>query len=274
MTYYTHSGKYDVSGVFAGLTAGILAATIVAFAYDYAILTITMEKLRILVPMGYGALVGSASGLAMCWAKVRNKLVAGTVGLVTSAVALYVSWAIWLVRLVQPSIWIFNPIHILLQPKTLWHLVLKVNSVGTWGYDVGKLEHGTFLWFVWVGEAALILGFGSFIASAFVSWRPFCEQCEAWCRDHQKFYIAPLLPAKDLKTKLENEDLQTVMAMERGDKKKPHFRLDLRSCGVCHNLNTLSLVQVFPRDTKTVVNKLALSTEQAAAIRSLGLNRS
>src|SRR5438874_13543117 len=51
------------------------------------------------------------------------------------------------------------------------------------------------------------------------------------------------------------------------------YRIDLHTCGNCHSLNTLSLIRSFPRDIKTVVNKLMVTPEQASAIRNLAVSQ-
>jgi hypothetical protein len=59
-----------------------------------------------------------------------------------------------------------------------------------------------------------------------------------------------------------------------GDPKQPHYRVDLHTCANCHSLNTLSLIQSFPKNHKTILNKLMIAPDQAAAIRNLALARS
>src|SRR5438132_9127983 len=81
------------------------------------------------------------------------------------------------------------------------------------------------------------------------------------------FPYTTLFRADQFKTRLEAEDLASLQTLAPGDPKKPHFRVDLHSCADCHTLNTLSLVQNFQRDRKTLVDKLVLSAEQAGAIR-------
>ena len=272
-SYYKHSGKVAPQGLILGPLLGAAVSLPASFLYDYGILTITEAKLRGICTLAFGALIGAAAGVGMCWGKVRNKLVAATTGLAASLFGLYLSWAIWLLHLVKPSFWLFNPLRAVLHPRGLWHAVLAVNAVGTWSYEGGTPEHGTFLWLVWACEALLVLGFGVLTAMALVQRRPFCEQCGQWCADRRKLYFAPSLPAGQFKTLLESQGTSGLEKLTVGDKKKAHYRIDLHSCGVCHSLNTLSLVQNFPRDRKTVADKLLVTPEQANAIRHLEMNR-
>ena len=271
--YYKHSGKVAPQGLILGLFLGAAVSLPASFLYDYGIFTITEARLRGICTLAFGALIGAASGVGMCWDKVRNKLVAATTGLAASFFGLYLSWAIWILHLVKPSFWLFNPLRAMLHPRGLWHAVLAVNAVGTWSYEGRTPEHGTFLWFVWACEALLVLGFGVLTATALVQRRPFCEQCGQWCADRRKLYFAPSLPAGQFQTLLESQGTSGLEKLTVGDKKKAHYRIDLHSCGVCHSLNTLSLVQNFPRDRKTVADKLLVTPEQANAIRHLEMSR-
>lgn len=272
-SYYRHSGKIEPQGLILGLLLGAAVSLPASFLYDYGIFTIPEAKLRGICTIAFGALIGAASGAGMCWGKLRNKLVAGTIALAASFFGLYVSWAIWILHVIKPSFWLFNPVPAMLHPRGLWHAMLVVNAMGTWSYEGGKPEHGTFLWLVWACEALLVLGFSTLAAMALVQRRPFCEQCGQWCAERRKLYFAPSLPAGQFKTLLESQVTSGLEKLTVGDKKKAHYRIDLHSCGVCHSLNTLSLVQNFPRDRKTVVDKLLVTPEQASAIHHLEMNQ-
>jgi hypothetical protein len=272
-SYYKHSGKFAPQGLICGLLVGAAASLPAAFLYDYGIFTIPSAKLRGVCTLVFGALIGAASGAAMCWGKVRSKLVAGAVGFAASFFGLYVSWVAWMLHLINPSFWLLNPVRAAMHPRGLWQAMLAVNTVGTWSYRGGTPEHGTVLWIIWIAEALLVLTAGLFAALALVQRRPFCERCEQWCTERASLYFAPSLPASQFKEQLESQSITNFEKLTAGDKKKAHYRIDLHSCGVCHSLNTLSLLQNFPRDHKMVMNKLLITPEQASVIRNLEMNR-
>ena len=256
--YYKHSGKFSPLGVVLGLLAGTVVSVPLAFAYNYGIFSIPEARLRVLCTLAYGALVGAASGVAMCWGKVRSKAVAGLISFGASLFALYLSWAVWILHLVYPSFWVFNPLRAALHPRRMWKFILAVSSKGTWSFNSGPPTSGFSLWVVWGSEAVLLLGFGVLAAVALVKRRAFCERCEQWCSQSQKLYFAPVLSADQFKARLEAEDLASLQTLAPGDPKKPHFRVDLHSCADCHTLNTLSLVQNFARDRdETILMGLA-----------------
>jgi hypothetical protein len=271
---YSPSGKYSAPGLVAGLVVGSLASVVLAFAYAYGIFSITSPRARFLLPLFFGVAIGAAAGQVMCWAKVRNGAVAAWVGLATSVVGLYVSWAIWIEYIQGDSPWIFNPLPAIVHPGALWHAILTVNAEGAWSYEHGQPVHGIWLWIIWFLEAATVLGFGAAFATVMIERLPFCEQCNLWCSERAKVCIAPVVTADQLLKQLEAEDLSALAKLPPGNKKKkPFFRLDLNSCGNCHNVNTLTVVQVSRKNSTAILNKVILSPEQASVIRSLALNR-
>ena len=271
--YYKHSGKFKLEGLLFGLLAGAILSIPAAFLYNYGIVSIPEAKLRGICTLAFGALIGTGAGIAMCWGKVRNGLLAGVVGIATSFFGLYLSWIAWILHWLYPSHWLFNLSRPAMHPEGLWRLMLEVNKVGTWGLHRGKAEHGTILWVIWIGEAALVLLASTMSAVYWVRRRPFCEHCEQWCTEPRKLFYAPTMPAAEIKAQLESQDVKILEKLTAGNKKQAHYRIDLETCGICHSLNTLSFVQVFPRDHKTVVNKLMLSQDQAGVIRNLELTQ-
>ncbi len=270
--YYKHSGKILPQGIILGLLGGIVASVPLAFAYDYGIVSIPEAKLRIVCVFFYALLVGAATGMAMCWGKVRSKAVAGVVGLCTSLFALYLSWVVWIGHLALRR-WGFDPTPGLVHPRAMWKAAVYVNSKGTWGLSHAPTS-GFALWAVWGSEAAILLVLGVAFAVALVKRRPFCERCEQWCSKSQKLYFAPVIPPDQFKSRLEAGDLAFLGTMAPGDRKKAHYRLDLYTCTDCHALNTLSFEPNFRGGPITVMDKLILSGEQASAIRNLALSHS
>ena len=269
--YYKHSGKFSPHGPIMGLFGGIAVSVPAAFLYNFAIFSVPGAKARFLCTIVFGLLLGGVCGAMMCLGKVRSKLVAGIVAFASSLAGLYVSWLAWILHLMYPSHWVLNIIPAALRPLQFWKAVLAVNLSGTWGFAGGTPVHGAALWLVWAGEALLVLGFGVLGAVALVQKRPFCERCEQWCTK-SKLYFAPALPCEDFKIQLESGDVSELEKLPSGNKKQAHYRIDLHTCGVCQQLNTVSLEQSFPRP-KVVVNKLILTPEQASVIRNIEMNQ-
>jgi serine acetyltransferase len=47
----------------------------------------------------------------------------------------------------------------------------------------------------------------------------------------------------------------------------------VHSCSVCHQVNTLSVQQIFPSNNRTLVNKLLLTAEQASVLRNIEMSQ-
>lgn len=269
---YRHSNKFTPQGLLAGIVAGVAAAIPLGFLYVYGIWSIPEAKLRGLCPVGYGAAIGAACGLALVRGKVRNAKWAGIASGAACLFALYFSWAVWILHLMFPSYWILNPTWLVFQPQKMWKIILSVNAQGTWAMTGSQPMTGTGLWLVWACEAALLIGFGVLVGVALVKRQPFCENCQSWCSERMRLYFAPVMAPMEIKKRVEAVDAGWLGKLARGNKKLAFYALDLHTCGNCHALNTLSLVQNLPRDKKTLVDKLLLSAEQATAVRSLHMN--
>jgi hypothetical protein len=273
--YYKHSGRFTPQGPILGLLMGVAVSVPAAFLYDYGIVAIPEAKLRGICTLVFGGLIGALAGLGMCWGKVRNGAVAATVGFVSSALGLYLSWDAWVLHLVHPDRWLFNLTRPATHPHRLWQAMLAINQVGTWSFGSGsKPDHGVFLWLVWGAEALLVVGIGTLAALALVQIRPFCERCDQWCKQKSQLYFAPNFPGTQLKSQLESQDIAGLENLTAGDKKQPHFRIDLHTCGNCHSLNTVTLHQNLPKNSRTLMNKLLVTPDQAAIIRNLALAHS
>lgn len=268
-TYYKHSGRAPAVGIAVGFLAGVLISIPASYLYNYGIIEITTDKLRFVCTLGFGALIGAAAGLGLFWGKVRNNSVAALVGAAASFAGLYISWAVWLIDIFERGHWISNPIRPLMHPRAVWRAILLINTTGTWAMEHEKPTAGTMLWLVWLAEALLIVGFGTLVAVALIKRQPFCEKCESWCSKIEKIYFAPTILPADLKTKLDNRQFECLPALGEGTPKKANYRVDLHSCSSCGTLNTLSLVKNFPRDQKTLIDKLLLSPSEVETVRRL-----
>lgn len=270
--YYEHSGKFAPQGPILGLLGGIIISVPAALLYDYGLFTVPYLKLRFLCPIVFGMVLGGVCGGMMCLGKVRNGALAAAVAFAASTFGLYVSWVAWLAGVLHfayPSYRFPGALH----PLLLWRAVVAMNLHGTWSFAGDSPTRGGTLWLAWAAEALLIVGFGVMAGVALVKKRPFCERCGQWCKRQHKLYFAPSLPPADLKAQLESGEISRLDKLAPGNKKQAHYRIDVHACSVCQQLNTLTLEQIFPRNNRTLMNKLLLTAEQASTLRSMELNQ-
>lgn len=261
---YTHSGRVPPLGMVLGLGFGLVAALPISYLYDYGIIHVPSLKLRACFTVFFGILIGVAAGWGMVLGKVRNTRVAAATGTIASVVALYVSWAAWLILVFEePYSWIPR---LLPRPVAVWRLVRLVNVDGTWGTS-GSATKGIELWIIWGLEAVTVVGFGWLAAAQVMKNRPYCENCDHWCKKAGQLLIKPTMQPADLMTSLNEGGLGFLAKATPATSKEPRYSLTWHSCTSCGALNTLSVRLVQPKNSKEVASHLVLSAAEVDLLR-------
>lgn len=280
--YYRHSGRFTPFGVLVGLLMGIAGSLPLAWFYSYGIIQMPYIKLRALSTVSFGLAAGACAGLGLVWGRVRNNRIAALTGLVTSTVALYMSWVFWILQLSIVGRYTIQDFDLLLQPMTVWQVMQRVRGIGTWGTSGTESTHGTELTVIWCIEALTVVGFGIFAAVGVVRKRPFCDNCDSWCNRAEKLVFFPSVFGPDLKQRLEAKDFSFVEKLVPTSEKFAHIRFDLFSCSTCNMLNTLSAKQVLVQPAKSrwsqakaerkeLLTFLMITPEEAARIRRVAM---
>jgi len=281
--YYQHSGRYTFGGLIVGLVSGTISALVLAYAYARGSILIPEVHLAAFATLFFGGLVGLATGWGLVRGKVRNQRVALVVTALVSTFALYSSWAMWIAAVGKR--WANKDISwaILAQhPVAVWTLMKWINHYGTWSLDnsgsATSATKGLELWFIWAGEALLIVGVATAAGFAVVRQRPFCEACNRWCRDGARVLLAPPPDAQQLKLQVESNDLRPLEALGPGSKTDDHLIVALHSCDQCNQFHTLTLTQMsmhrkkfgHPRvSSKTIIRQLVVGPGEAQTLRQL-----
>lgn len=213
------------------------------------------------------------------WGNVRNRNVTAAIAAVPAALALYISWSLWIAAIFERGAgkhirWARLAQH----PSAVWSLMKWINQYGTWGLNSGEATKGWALWGIWALEGALVIGLGIGAAIAVVQYRPFCEACNRWCRRGARMFLAPPPDAQQLKLQLESNDLRPLQALGPGAKGGDHLVVNLHSCDQCRQFHTLSLTHVTIRrkkfghpqiSSKTIVRQLVVGPGEAQTLRQL-----
>lgn len=277
---YQHSGRFTLSGILLGLAVGTAGGSVLAYAYGAGLILIPEVHLAAFATIAFGGLVGAATGFGLVRGHVRNKQIALGVGAVTSVLALYLSWAVWIsavyLRFAGEKI---NWTKLAQHPTAVWELMQWINQSGTWTMDNGKAAtKGWELWTIWGLEAALVIGLGMFFAFGMVRKHPFCETCGQWCRRTLRFFLAPVQDVHQLKLRLESNDLQSLAGLGPGPKIGDRITVDLESCNTCGHFHTLDVVQTLTQRRKygrpqvtsqTIVHQMLLGPSEAQLLREL-----
>jgi hypothetical protein len=280
--YYKHSGRFTPFGALAGLIGGAAASVPLAWLYSYGIIEIPYIKLRAFSTIFFGLAAGVCAGFAMVWGKLRSRPMAALIGLATSCFALYVSWGFWLHQVFALGHYNLDTFAVLRNPVGMWNIIERVGEVGTWGSTADSMTKGTELTVIWSAEALAIMVVGTFGAVAVVTRKPFCENCDAWCKRSEKLVFFPSIFGADLKQRLEAKDFSFIDKLVPTSEKFAHLTFELHSCATCNMLNTLSVTQVLVQpaksrwsqakvDRKQLLNMLLISPEESALLRRVAM---
>jgi hypothetical protein len=277
--YYKPSGKFTLSGIALGFAGGLINGLVLAFFYSYIISYIPFVYLNFLCTIGYSVLLGFIIGSLMRWGKVRNRWVGVLVAIIVAAVSLYFSWAIWVSVLLGKANINVSALELAQQPGLLWDTISRINEVGAWKIR-GLTVSGGFLWFIWIVEAAIILGGTTIAAVGVLSTTPFCESCQSWCHLTKDLMLLGDADSDELKRRMEAKDFDYLKSL--GPKKEGQqdwIRVDIYDCTKCGLTNTLSLLREqltvdkkgkHGKKSVGVMDNLLLSKSDVDRLRQLG----
>ena len=280
--YYKHSGRFTPFGVLVGVFIGIAGALPLAWLYSYGIIEMPYLKLRAFSTLFFALGIGWCAGMGLVWGKVRSGSIAALVGLIVSSLALYASWVAWILQIFFIGRLRFSSLDLFLHPRVVWQIIGRIREVGTWGTSGSEATRGTELTVIWSIEALTILAVAIFTVIAVVRKRPFCENCDSWCKRSERLVFFPSVFGKELKQRLEAKDLSFVEKLVPTSEKFAHIRFDLFSCATCNMLNTISVNQLLitpaksrwsqaKAERKELLTLLLVTPEEAALIRRVAM---
>lgn len=277
--YYKHSGHFSVGGLVLGALAGGAAALILPHAYAHGLILIPEAHMAAVAPLAFGALVGAATAYGLIRGKVRNQPVTLVLSGIASALALYISWCVWVVATVgRENTGNISWVELFQRPRALWSAMLVINQYGTWTLSSHTPTTGWELWAYWILEAATVIGTAMFSAFALMNHRPFCEACDQWCSGSAKMILTPPQNVHQLKLQVEANDLRPLESLGPGSKATSHLNVKLNSCEHCRQFHTISLTNCTVTRSKLgkpkvsnrmIVQQLVVGVGQAEAIRQL-----
>jgi len=278
--YYKHSGRFSLGGLVIAGFVGCVAAVILAYAYGRGIIYIPEVKLAAFAAIAFGCLVGVATGYGLVWGKIRNDRVGSLFSAGVSALALYLSWTVWVASTLESQhVQNLSWIALAERPGALWNVVCMINQYGTWGMSSGSTTTGWALWIIWFLEAVCVIGGGAFVGLAVLRAHVFCESCGNWCKRGAKLMLAPPSPdVAQLKLQLEANDLHSLESLGPGTKGTDHLDVALDSCPQCRQFHTMTVVHTMIQRSKagkptvtnhTIVKHLLIGPGHAEILRQL-----
>jgi hypothetical protein len=238
---YRHSGRSGFAGVPITAVVGGVTAVGLGVAYAFSLTYIPVVQASVLATVGLGFGMGASVGWASKVGKIRNNLIAGSLGLVFGLLALYIAWVVDpLARFGSEGFLAWDPIVLIEYMK--WGL-----ENGFWGIGHGDAAvTGLALGITWLVEAMFVVGCSAVVAFKFTSDQTFCEACDQWTKTTKGIahLTAPVGGSLSL-TQLKQGQLSALADFDRsaGDD-YPHLRLDLSICPLCNEANYLTIQQV------------------------------
>lgn len=283
--YYRHSGKTPILSILLAGLAGIVVGVVVAYAYAYADAYCPYAKLRAIAAVVFGACLGGATAAIAKAGKVRSlAVVLALVGAVT-LVALYVTWAAWVVAVLdrvapagQPSGGVREAVELMFSPAVLLDVVRAVNHSGYWSLSsTGRdAPSGTFLTLIWLTEGLAVLGTALGVAYAMARSRMFCERCNRWCSPARPLMQTAAGDAGRARQALEAHDFSYLRSLGPQVDPARGWTLDYERCAGCDELHAVSLREhakvvdkkgrVKRAKTKTLVDRLLVESSEVGAI--------
>ena len=192
-SYYKPSGKFSPTSFLYFIPTALLIVPIISLIYAYLIWYIPFIYFNFFITIGFGFLVGFAiSMLVVKKGKVRNKYLAGFLGLLAAIVATYFDFVVYVDLAINAgeligdehlgisvsNIKILDIFALATQPEVLWTYIKEINAIGTWGIK-GAVASGSFLTFVWIVEFIMVAGVSVFV-NYITAKDPFCELDNNW----------------------------------------------------------------------------------------------
>ncbi len=172
-THYVHSGKAPFGGIMLALVAGSIVGGILGAIYAALIYWIPFVFLLFIFTVGFGVVLGAASGALAAAGKIRHNGMTTQLAFVVALVAYYVHWVVWMNLTIGEMIY---------KPNELWAVMSGIAHYGAWSiFD--WTPKGTALWVIWGIEGTVIVGMGALGAHS-VTDMPFCEATNQWTKEN------------------------------------------------------------------------------------------
>jgi hypothetical protein len=191
ITTYSPSGRVEAAGLVLAAAAVVIVSAALAWPYQVAVDAIPFIYVVFLATLGLGFAVGWLALQALRFAKCRNALVAGAVGVLCAVAADIASFRFAYDRFtkqVQEEV-AREDEAAGETPPTLAevreqidfgkYVSLRVEEGWTLGRSGGAPLKGVFVWIIWAVEAGILVVMGFRGARKAVDV-PFCETCSRW----------------------------------------------------------------------------------------------
>jgi hypothetical protein len=133
------------------------------------------------------------------------------------------------------------------------------------------------LWWIWAGEAAVILGGALGVVRMFGSKLPYCETCGRWCDSSRRIARIGAGAAAFVRAEMEGGRYGALAALVGGEHRDHFWAVSEHRCRGCRRFHTVSIDEVIRTMSQggreethqhPVVRRLIVSPEQMVELRA------
>jgi hypothetical protein len=217
--HYEPSGKYSMLSLLYFVLASFLILPILGLIYAYCIWYIPFIYINLFITIGFGFGTGFIiTFFAIKLGKIRNQVVASSLGILGSLIALYFHWSVWVdlvmnagenygsssIGFTVSNIDFMQVFLLAKNPGLLFNLIGEINKTGTWGISSIPVS-GIFLALIWIIEAGIVMGV-SFLMTRKASRIPFCEINDHWFKENKIPELNFIDDKAQILSSIENDD--------------------------------------------------------------------
>ncbi|MEM0926476.1 MAG: hypothetical protein AAGJ83_10600 [Planctomycetota bacterium] len=245
---YKASGRVSPTSLTLAAVILIPLGILLGAIYSAAVVYLPFIKLRGLVTVGTGFVLGGIAGKLCYRLKYRSKFFAVLTILGFISIAYYSSWA------VHPALFFGldqlgnDAIPTMLNgfdPRVIISWMEAIYQNGLWGMGGGNAMSGIAVVAIWLLEAGIIFGFGYVTGVTSYGIRPFCEQCNCWNDETQDLAVLPVSMTDPAWLQIRNGNFDALRKLQIDENRNSSYvELRLADCSACEESDYLSAIGI------------------------------
>ncbi|TWU48839.1 hypothetical protein Poly51_47430 [Rubripirellula tenax] len=243
---YQYSGRVPAGGLLLGLAILVPASILLGVLYSGIVVYLPFLKLRCIVTLAYGGLLGVLVGRTCRFTKFRSHFAVAAMTLVITVISFYSAWAVhcaWFIQsvdgfgkeVIEAAILGFDP-----RVMLGWGTYIFEN--GLW-FKNGNPHDGWEAVTGWVIEAAIVF-VTAWLARRSYGNSPFCETCDRWTEETKELAALPVSPVDPAWQTIATGNIAAFRRLQFAQQSSAYVELQLASCPDCSESDFLSAVAV------------------------------
>lgn len=273
--FYRHSGKAPLLGLILLGVTGCIGVPILGLLYGALMRLIPFVYISVFIVVGYVFVVGAILNYVAMYAKIRNVIVLGLVAFFLGILADYFGWIGWLTMTAKDPRFLLE----FLLPFDVLYIISILAKEGVWTIS-GITPTGGMLYFIWLLEAAIVIGGVTYVTVGDLAKIPFCEDSNQWANKRTQIgAFTPIPNITQFKEAVQQGNLTVFNTLKLSPPDDRHYiTLVLYECDHCKNFFVLKVEDVtlvtnskgrIEAKTKPILSNLILTPFQLASLRKL-----